>query len=95
MFDPVDSDDEFDDATGGVPVEAVVEPAGFGARHRGRFAALATGPGQQFGRFTALVGTNFATKQTVGVGFIHEGQVDPLAECRPQCRTVWTSCMSI
>ena len=33
-LDPVDSDDEFDDAfprvSGGVPVEAVVEPAGFG-----------------------------------------------------------------
>ena len=46
-FDPVDSDDEFDDAfprdvSGGVPVEAVVEPAGFGARHSGRFAMLAT-----------------------------------------------------
>ena len=46
-FDPMDSDDEFDDAfprdvSGGVPVEAVVEPSGFGARHSGRFAVLAT-----------------------------------------------------
>ena len=46
-FDPVDSDDEFDDAfprdgSGGVPVGAVVEPVRFGARHSGRFAALAT-----------------------------------------------------
>ena len=46
-FDPVDSDDEFDDAfprdvSGGAPVEAAVEPAGFGARHSGRFAVLAT-----------------------------------------------------
>ena len=45
-FDPVDSDDGFDDAfprvSGGVLVEAVVEPTGFGARHSGRFAVFAT-----------------------------------------------------
>ena len=72
-FDPVDSDDELEDAfprdeSSGVPLEAVVEPAGFGARSVG--------------------GTNQATKQTVGVGFIQPSTAHSAGECgRRACRS--------